>query len=390
MMLSGLLSAALLGVTNAEQTFYQSALSCHAIAPQVTDAWCNTNCNFKPPTCPPQFCQCDAPTPGPTPPSPTPPGPTPPSPAPTPPSPAPTPVPPLKGGIDIIGYYGNSGNAVSSIPRIADIHPNYNVIILTFADIDGSGTFSLDGFIQGPYEKDLASLAADIQTWKKVADPFGRRKLALVSIGGQNGRWPGVDASKLLAGLNNFMAEFHLDGLDVDLEGSAVSGATSLIPVIKSLTSNGKVVTAAPEAAQGPLTSYKEIMQYLSWVHPQFYNNGPNAVAAPFTPNATRWPRPWTVSDWQTERDGESFWAGVLSAIGTATNVPKQNQGMLIPATPSGASNNNHWDIDKLVSQVKAAGVQHVGTWAIAYDNTQGWKLAKALGSLCGGAETLV
>lgn len=304
--------------------------------------------------------------------------------------PPPSPVPPLQGGIDIIGYYGNSGNAVSSIPRIMDIHPNYNVIILTFADIDGSGHFSLDGFIQGPYEKDLDSLKADIATWKTVADPFGRRKLALVSIGGQNGRWPGVDASKLEAGLNDFMAEYHLDGLDVDLEGSAVSGATSLIPVVNSLISNGKVVTAAPEAAQGPLTSYVDILPHLSWVHPQFYNNGPNAVSAPFVPDATRWPTPWTVRDWQEESDGEAFWAGVLGAIGTAAGVEKQSQGMLIPATTAAAGNNNNWDIDKLVKQVAAAGVQHVGTWAVAYDNTQDWKLAKALGTLCGSAHDIL
>lgn len=290
-------------------------------------------------------------------------------------------MPPLKGGIDIIGYYGNSGAAVSSIPKIADVHPNYNVIILTFASIDGEGNFALE--IQGPYEKDMPGLASDIKAWKTVQDPFGRRKLALVSIGGQNGRWPSVSVSKLEAGLNAFMEEFGLDGLDVDLEGSAVAAATSLVPVIQSLTSRGKVVTAAPEAAQGPLVAYKDMLKYLTWVHPQFYNNGPNAVTDPFVPNATRWPTPWTVTDWQQESSDESFWAGVLGAIGDAASLPQASLGMLIPATTSAAGNHNNWDIDKLVAQVSKAGVTHVGTWAVAYDKTQDWKLAKALGALC-------
>jgi len=303
------------------------------------------------------------------------------------PSPVPSPVPPpstvlpLSGNIDIIGYYGNSGNAVSSIPLIADVHPNYNVIILTFASIDTTGNVALE--IQGPYEKDESKLASDIRAWKKVKDQFGRRKLALVSIGGQNGRWPSVSASSIEAGLHAFMHAFSFDGLDVDLEGGAVHAAASLVPVIKSLTSKGKVVTAAPEAAQGPLTAYKDMLKHLTWVHPQFYNNGPNAVAHPFLPSASRWPKPWTVKDWQDESNNESFWAGVLGAIGVAANVPKHKQGMLVPATAAAAGNNNHWNIHKLVHQVRQAGVKHVGTWAIAYDKTQNWKFAKALGSLC-------
>jgi chitinase len=291
--------------------------------------------------------------------------------------------------VDIIGYYGNSGNAVSSIPLIADVHPNYNVIILTFASIDESGNFALD--IQGPYEKDMPKLASDIKAWKAVQDPFGRHKHALVSIGGQNGRWPSsVPASAIEAGLNSFMDEFGLDGLDIDLEGGAVSAATSLVPVIQSLTSKGKVVTAAPEASQGPLMAYKDMLKYLTWVHPQFYNNGPNSVTDPFVPSASLWPTPWTVTDWQAESGDESFWAGVLGAIGDAGAVPKASQGMLIPATPAAAGNNNHWDIDKLASQVKKAGVTHVGTWAIAYDNTQDWKFAKALGALCSSGAVIV
>jgi hypothetical protein len=31
---------------------------CHSIAPTVTDAWCNLNCNAKPAFCPPTQCKC--------------------------------------------------------------------------------------------------------------------------------------------------------------------------------------------------------------------------------------------------------------------------------------------------------------------------------------------
>ena len=112
----------------------------------------------------------------------------------------------------------------------------------------------------------------------------------------------GLSAEVVEAGLASFMSEYGLDGLDIDLEGQAVAAATSLIPVIKSLVSSGMLVTAAPEvarnvavmlllaycvvqAAQGPLEAYKGMLQYLTWVHPQFYNNGPNAVTTPYLPS---------------------------------------------------------------------------------------------------------
>eukprot|EP01065_Artemidia_motanka_P038646 TRINITY_DN4749_c0_g2_i1.p1 TRINITY_DN4749_c0_g2~~TRINITY_DN4749_c0_g2_i1.p1 ORF type:complete len:389 (+),score=149.05 TRINITY_DN4749_c0_g2_i1:66-1169(+) len=345
--------------------------TCHSISAGTPDSWCQSNCNHQPPNCPASLCKCDG---GPTPPPPGPPGP---PPAPTPPPP---PAPPA-GPLDIIGYYGNSGNAVSSIPTFAGIHPNYNVVIITFASIDSNGTFSID--IQGPYEKDLPTMAKDIAAWKQVKDKWGRKRSVLVSIGGQNGNWPsGVSSDKILAGLNSFMGTYNLDGLDIDLEGGAVSSATSLIAVVQSLTGAGKIVTAAPEAAQGPLDAYKNLVKHLTWVHPQFYNNGPNSVTAPYDPPASLWPSPWTVSDWQAEKEGHSFWAGVLGAIATADGLTQYQQGMLIPATKAAAGSYNNWDISKLASEIKAAGVQHAGCWAIAYDNTQSWKFATTLGAL--------
>jgi len=269
---------------------------------------------------------------------------------------------------------------VSAIPKFADIHTSYNVLILTFAAVDAAGNFSL--IIQGPYQHNMTALAADLGAWKAGKDPHGRRRLALFSIGGQNGHWSGLPAAAILAGMSAFMETYHLDGLDIDLEGGSVGSASSLVSVVDALTSMGKVVTAAPESAYGPLVAYKELLQHLTWVHPQFYNNGPNAVMAPYVPSASLWPKPWTVSDWQTESGGESFWAGVLGAIGNVSNLSAAQLGMLIPATTAAAGSNNNWDIEKLVKQVAAAGVTHVGTWAVAYDNTQDWKLGRALEKL--------
>lgn len=283
--------------------------------------------------------------------------------------------------MNIIGYYGNSGNAVSEIPIFRDIHPNYNIVIITFASIDSTGKVTLD--IQGPYEHDLPGMKTDIASWKQHTDPFSRPRKVLVSIGGQNGQWPaGLSAEVVEAGLASFMSEYGLDGLDIDLEGQAVAAATSLIPVIKSLVSSGMLVTAAPEAAQGPLEAYKGMLQYLTWVHPQFYNNGPNAVTTPYLPSADLWPTPWTVSDWQNTKNNTAFWAGVLDAIGVAAGLHPEQLGMLIPSTPSAASSYNHWDIQALAQQVTWANIKHVGNWALAYDRKNGYEFATTMGKL--------
>jgi hypothetical protein len=143
------------------------------------------------------------------------PPPPPPPPTPTPgPTPTPTPTPgpsPALAALDIIGYYGNSGNAVSSIPLMKDISPLYNVIILTFASFNGAGNMTLD--LQGPYEHDHAQLIVDLCSWKAQADAHGRLRRVLVSIGGQNGNWPsGMTTAKVLAGVRAFLSAYGLDG----------------------------------------------------------------------------------------------------------------------------------------------------------------------------------
>jgi len=334
--------------------------------------------------CPePQCRQGLAPTPAPTP--------APPTPAPTPPppptpvtTPAPTPPTPYQ-KIDVIGYYGNSGNALGSIPRITDIPCYYNVIIITFANFNTAGLLEFE--IQGPYENNLQQMKDDIREWKKGVDPYGRKRLALFSIGGQNGRWPGkLSEEQVEREIVGFIAEYELDGFDVDLEGSAVAEADTLGPCITYLMNNGYTVTAAPEAAQQPLDNYKGILPQISWVHPQFYNNGPNAVTTPWTPAFDGWCG--TPRDWQDPSPecyvtaGSPWWVGVLQTITGHLGMDKSTQGMLIPTTRSAASNNNNWDIGLLKRQVEAAGVTHVGTWAVAYDNTIGYAFSKAIASI--------
>lgn len=328
--------------------------------------------------------------------SPPPPAPTP-TPAPTPapkptPTPEPTPTPsphptPSPDGFDLIAYYGNSGNAVDQIPKISEIHENYNVIIITFANIESSGVFSID--IQGPYKDDLDTLGEDLKAWKEAADKWGRQRIILLSIGGQNGRWPSdISTEAVEAGLATVTKQLHLDGLDIDIENN-LGSVKSLIPVVESLTSKGKIVTAAPQACSGPMDAYTTVLKHLSWVQPQFYCAPPSCVTSPWAPGMSdKWPKPWSLQSWQDEDskgEGQAWWAAVLEATGEHAGLESSQLGMLFPTTGAAV-----WDCNKLAKQIRAAGVKHVGHWALAYDRQQGWKCTKAMTELIGASVVAV
>jgi chitinase len=366
---------------------------CYSIDPRATDKWCEEV------KCDPQYKEfCSTTQPGkpsakPTSSKPQQPTSKPTSKKPTavatkPPTKPPfqTPSPNPSGKINIIGFYGNSGNALGHIPLLPEIPCYYNVIILTFVNFASNGEIKFE--IQGPYAGNMARLKADVKAWRAVKDPYGRRKQVLFSIGGQNGHWPeSLTEQQTFDSVMSFLDDYDLDGMDVDLEGAAVESASTLVNVIRKLRNKKYTVVASPEAAQGPLTAYADILPLLDYWHPQFYNNGPNAVTIPFTPKLTgAWsspPKTWqgaTPSGYQGQ--GKPWWVSVLKTTSDLYKLKPGQRGMLIPATTNAAGNNNNWNIALLKDQVQANGITHVGTWAIAYDKSQGWKFAKAMAQI--------
>eukprot|EP00964_Phaeocystis_antarctica_P115694 scaffold79658_cov66-Phaeocystis_antarctica.AAC.1 len=109
----------------------------------------------------------------------------PPSPPPSPPLlplPPLSPNPPLGDAVNIIGYWGNSGAAQGRLPRIAELHPNYNVVILTFANLADSGELIFEVQADkaccaaGAAYQSMDDLKAELAAWKVAPDPWGRRR----------------------------------------------------------------------------------------------------------------------------------------------------------------------------------------------------------------------
>jgi len=305
-------------------------------------------------------------------------------------TPAPTTEGDFNPSLNIIGYYGNSGGQGcpngSCIPHVIDIPEEYNVVVFNFINFDADS--NIEFLIGGPDQNDIAD---QVDAWKAIADPWGRHKHALISLGGQNGNWPsGLSAAVLEDKMIDFMDEYNLDGLDVDLEGAALAGGDTVGEVLVGLKDAGYVLAAAPEAAQGPLNAYANVIPHLTYLHPQFYNNGPNAVAGTYLPTELTWP--WSYpATWEEPIDGDQscctdqpWWLTILERVGELRGLSYSQLGMLVPATTLAAGNNNVWDYDLLAEDIKKHNIGHVGTWAIGHDATEDYQFAKAMGDILG------
>jgi len=135
------------------------------------------------------------------------------------------------------------------------------------------------------------------------------------------------------------------------------------------------VLSAAPEAAQAPLTAYRPILKDLDWVHPQFYNNPPNAVTTPFVPSYEDYP------DWQTPND-MPWWLVTMDTTAALVDMSANQRGLAIPATTEAAGSYNNWDLNLLATQIRVGDIRNVATWALGYDKTNSWALANVIAAL--------
>jgi len=283
---------------------------------------------------------------------------------------------PASDAVNLIGYYGNSGDCAMDgcTPTFDEIPAAYNVIIMTFLNIDDNHDLKFEISSEAPVQ--LSNLATEIQNWKQSRDPWGRQKLVLVSLGGQNGHWPStISDAEVIQKLGDFLRTHNLDGIDIDFEAGAIQFVEKNIEAFRSLKNEGFVLCAAPEAAQSPLTAYRPILKDLDWVHPQFYNNPPNAVTTPFVPSFQNQP------DWQTPSE-MPWWLVTMDTTASLVGMSANQRGLAIPATNQAAGSFNNWDLNLLAAQIRVGDIRNVATWALGYDKTNAWALAQVIAAL--------
>jgi len=213
-----------------------SGLTCHAIATQVTDGWCNSNCNYNPPNCPKAYCKCNIP---PTPSPPTPP-------------PTPSPTPPTPGGIEI-GYWDKTWSS-SGAPTGA----TFGVAFSGWADPSSA----------------LADSAG-------VYNSLVGRKYISVGGGNVNGRFNKARLASLVSMLK--AGKFsRYQGLAIDLEECYQTGlASSFLAVTAAAKAVGleTMVTishSAPYGCEDKVDLMRAVLADINtdYLSPQLYTSG--------------------------------------------------------------------------------------------------------------------
>ncbi|AZK44952.1 chitinase [Paenibacillus lentus] len=285
----------------------------------------------------------------------------------------------------LTGYWHNFINNSSNL-RVRDVPSQYDIIVLSFADMDpakpGGVTFNVDSSLSsalGGYTN--ADLIADIQAKR------AQGKKVIISIGGEQGN---IDLNNASPNVTNFVESMHaiitqfgLDGVDIDLEhGMNVTNLTNAIRQLQQRVGSDFILTMAPQTIdmQSPNTSYMQLYNNLrditSVINVQYYNSG-----------------------CMLGRDGKCYSQGTVDFLTALTDLTLQwvapsQLGIGVPATPSAAGGgyvsptvvNNALNClatgnscGSYKPAAKYPDIRGAMTWSINWDATSNYSLANTV-----------
>jgi chitinase len=306
---------------------------CHSLSPDVSDQWCDENCNCNPPFCPPTLCKCGPVSPTPQPKQPTPAPrkdlykchkkkcivaiggvskeicenacvtkPTPAKPSPAPPTPPqPTPAPPHRHThfvtyVDALTAWWPATKLAAGIgvPGYANT-TKYNIFNIAF----WSAAMPLD--LTGLWTDPIAYIGTDTpfgttgaqvrQSWVDAYHRSGA-KVLVSAFGATNHPCSGGEnAQQTCTQLAQWAKDNNFDGVDLDFEDSGSFNANGdgeawLIECTRTirdiLPSGEYLLTHAPQAPYfdglyphgGYLAVHGAVGDLIDWYNIQFYNQG--------------------------------------------------------------------------------------------------------------------
>jgi chitinase len=206
----------------------------------------------------------------------------------------------------IVGYWHSFDNQISTVVKLRDVPCYYNVVNISFFE----GASPSDPTVVFRLDEKAVETEAELISDIKILKSRGQKVMA--SIGGANGAISLPDdaaKTKFVNSISGLIDKFGIEGLDIDIEGGAISlsGADNdyknpTTPVIKNMISAFKTlkakygsnfwISAAPEVAyvQGGITAYGSIWgaylpiiyglrNELNFLQVQYYNAGGNTAS---------------------------------------------------------------------------------------------------------------
>lgn len=199
-----------------------------------------------------------------------------------------------EGGV-VVGYWHNwdngggykGGNAPAV--KLSEVHPDYNVIDVSFMKVYDTAEGRIPTF-----KLDPATGLTEEQFIAEISDLNAQGRAVLIALGGADAHieLKTGDEQAFADELIRLTDKYGFDGLDIDLEQSAVTAANNqtVIPAALRMVKDhykkqGKnfLITMAAEfpylTSGGKYLPYLEGLDgYYDWINPQFYNQGGDGV----------------------------------------------------------------------------------------------------------------
>ncbi|WP_051226799.1 glycosyl hydrolase family 18 protein [Butyrivibrio sp. MC2013] len=293
----------------------------------------------------------------------------------------------------VTGYWHNFINGSANL-KLSDVPSYYDMICVAFTDntsVPGEVTFSLDDDLSralGGYSK--SEFISDIAALKE------KGQHVIISVGGAEGRITinsAEAADRFANGLISIIEEYGFEGVDIDLEGSAVSGVDYIASALRKVHDHfgdGFIITMAPEtfyiqagrlANNDYTTSYLrlalQIKDILTVCYPQFYNSGSmvgynDVIVNPGT------------ADFITSLSTLIIEAGLRPdqvAVGVPSTSGAAGSGYVTPSVLEGAVNAlvNGTSSGTFTAPRSYPTLRGVMTWSINWDATNNYEWGRAM-----------
>ena len=277
----------------------------------------------------------------------------------------------------VTGYWHNFCNGSTNL-KLSDVPSYYDMICVAFTGntaVPGEVTFELDSSLAnalGGYSK--KEFIKDIKNLKS------KGQHVILSVGGAYGSIvinSEKAADKFASSLTGIIKEYGFEGVDIDLEGSAVSGTEYIARGLRKLHDefDDFIITMAPETyymhkADGLMGAY----------YPQFYNAGGDIGYGDFN---AKYPSQSFITSLASMYIENGLRPDQL-AIGVPAASKAGGSGYISPDSLKEVVNSLVYKkpLDGFTPPREYKTLRGVMTWSINWDATQNYAWAKSMSGL--------
>lgn len=292
----------------------------------------------------------------------------------------------------VTGYWHNFCNGSTNL-KLKDVPSYYDMICVAF-----TGNTANPGEVTFEIDPDLARAVGGYtkqQFIQDINDLKSKGQHVIISVGGAEGRITinSEEAADLFASsLIKIIKKYEFEGVDIDLEGSAVSGTEYIARGLRKVHDefgDDFIITMAPETyymhnADGLMGAYyrlaTEIKDILTICYPQFYNAGGDIGYGNFN---ARYPSQSFITSLATMYIENGLRPDQL-AIGVPAMSSAAGSGYISIDNLKDVVNSlvNKQPLDGFTPPREYKTLRGVMTWSINWDATQKYAWAKSMSGL--------